>query len=593
MASVNELLGAAFAQHRAGNLALAETLYRQLIAEAPNSADAWHLLGALLIQAKRHTAAVEAIERAISLDPNSPTFYSHLGAAYGDLGEHEQALRNLRKAVELAPDAATAHYNLGTALRNADQIEPAIESFRRSAALDPKASETHFNLANALRDLKHYGEAETSYRAALELRPGYIKALINLALVLNEVRKRDEAVDTLRKAVAFEPKHARAHLNLGSILRDAGRFDEAVAELEHAVALDPHSAEAHNNLGTAYQARAEFDRAAACYERALKLNPELPDVHFSLGTHLLREGNLKEGFVEYDWRWKCRTFSPRVTDRPRWDGGPLNGCTILLHAEQGLGDTLQFVRYAELVQQRGGRTLVECQPPLVKLLASCRGIDQLVAMGQPLPEFDVFCPLMSLPGILGLEERELWTGPYLTAEADRVRRWGEQLGTHDAFRVGLCWQGNPQHLFDAQRSLPLSLFAPLASIPGVRLIGLQKGAGSEQIANCGFAIEELATSLDADGAFLDTAAVVQQLDLVIAADTAIAHLAGALAARVWILVSAHGDWRWMADREDSPWYPTARLFRQQQLGDWQAAIRDVTRALADAEAQRSAQANRA
>ncbi len=593
MASVNELLSAAFAQHRAGNLTLAETLYRQLIAEAPNSADAWHLLGALHIQAKRYPEAVEAIERAIALNPNSPTFYSHLGAAYGELGNHEQSLENLRKAVELDPDAATAHYNLGTALRNADQIEPAIESFRRSAAIDPKASETHFNLANSLRDLKRYGEAETSYRAAIELKPNYLKALINLALVLNEVRKRDEAVATLRSAVALEPNHARAYLNLGSILRDAGRFDEAVVELERAVTLEPQSAEAHNNLGTAFQARAEFDRAAACYERALELNPELPDVHFSLGTHLLREGNLKRGFAEYDWRWKCRTFSPRVTDRPRWDGSPLDGRGVLLHAEQGLGDTLQFVRYAELVQQRGGRTIVECQPPLVKLLASCRGVDQLVAMGQSLPAFEVFCPLMSLPGVLGLEESELWTGPYLSPEPERVARWGERLGPHKELHVGLCWQGNPQHLFDSQRSLPLSLFAPLATIPGVRLISLQKGAGSEQTANCGFAIEELDSSLDADGAFLDTAAVVQQLDLVIAADTAIAHLAGALAARVWILVSAHGDWRWMADREDSPWYPTARLFRQQQLGDWQAAITNVTRALADATAQWHASSHRA
>lgn len=580
MASVNELLSAAFAQHRAGNLPLAETLYRQLIAEAPNSADAWHLLGALYVQAKRPAEAVEPIERAIALDPDNPTFYSHLGAAYGELGNHEQSLKHLRKAVQLDPNAATAHYNLGTALRNAEQIEPAIESFRRSAALDPKASETHFNLANALRDLKRYGEAETSYRAAIALRPNYIKALINLALVLNEVRRRDEAVAMLRSAIACEPNHARAYLNLGSILRDGGRFDEAVVELERAVALDPQSAEAHNNLGTAYQARAEFDRAAACYRRALELNPELPDVHFSLGTQLLREGNLKQGFAEYDWRWKCRTFTPRVKDRPRWDGGPLEGRTILLHAEQGLGDTLHFVRYAELVQKRGGRTVVECQPPLVKLLASCRGIDQLVALGQPLPDFDVFCPLMSLPGVLGLEETELWTGPYLTAEPQRLTLWGERLGPHDKFRVGLCWQGNPQHLFDMQRSLPLASFAPLTNIPGVQLISLQKGSGSEQTASCGFAIDELGASLDADGAFLDTAAVIQHLDLVIAADTAIAHLAGALGGPVWILVSAHGDWRWMANREDSPWYPSARLFRQEHLGEWQAAMEQVSAALA-------------
>ncbi len=581
MPSLTELLNAAFAQHRAGNLAVAEQLYRDLLTQAPDTADAWHLLGAICIQTQRPEEAVSAIGRAIELNPHNATYYSHLGAAYGNLGNHDESIRQLQNAVRLAPSAATAHYNLGTALRNAEQIEAAIDCFRRSAVLDPQSAETHFNLANALRDLKRYGEAEAGYRAAIAVRPKYPKASINLALVLNEVRRRDEAIEILHALIAGDANNARARLNLGSILRDAGRFEEAVSELERAVALDPQSAEAHNNLGTAYQARAEFARAAACYRRALELNPELPDVHFSLGTQLMREGQWKAGFAEYDWRWKCRTFTPRTSERPRWNGEPLAGRTILLHAEQGLGDTLQFVRYAEPVRRRGGRTLVECQPPLAKLLQRCPGIDQLVALGQPLPEFDVFCPLMSLPGVLELEETEFWAGPYLTAEPHRVERWASLLGDRREFRVGLCWQGNPQNLFDVQRSLPLRHFAPLAQIAGVRLISLQRGPGCEQIAACGFSLETLDDSLDADGAFLDTAAVIGQLDLVISADTAIAHLAGALAAPVWILLSTHSDFRWMTDRADTPWYPSARLFRQQRLDAWQEVTQQVAHALAD------------
>jgi hypothetical protein len=214
-------------------------------------------------------------------------------------------------------------------------------------------------------------------------------------------------------------------------------------------------------------------------------------------------------------------------------------------------------------------------------------------MGQPLPKFDVYCPLMSLPGVLGLAESELWAGPYLAADSERVARWIQRLGSHDCFRVGLCWQGNPQHVFDLQRSLPLALFAPLAKIPGVRLISLQKGAGSEQFATCGFEVEQLDASLDADGAFLDTAAVIEQLDLVISADTAIAHLAGGLGRPVWILVSAHGDWRWMAERTDSPWYPTACLFRQEQLGNWQPAVENVARALTSKAAEWNINSDRA
>jgi tetratricopeptide (TPR) repeat protein len=580
MASADELLSAALAQHRAGNLPLAETLYREILAAAPDAADAWHLLGALCFQANRPEEAVTAIERAIRLNPTNADYYSHLGAAYGALKQHDPAIENLRRAVRLAPQSATAHYNLGTALRNAERIEDAVASFRHAVAADPKAAEAHYNLANALRDLRRYEESEASYRAALAVRPNYVKALVNLGSVLNELRRRDEAVETLRSAISIEPRHARAHLNLGGVLRDWGRFDEAIVELETAAALDPNSAEAQNNLGTAYQTRAEFDRAWACYQRALALDPTLPDTHFSHATHLLRRGELQAGFEEYEWRWKCKSFSSRGFAQPRWDGGTLEGKTVLLYAEQGLGDTLQFVRFAQNAKQRGGKVIVECHAPLLKLLAGTPGIDQLIAFNTPLPEFDVHSPLMSLPGVLRLAEDELWWGPYLAVDPQRAEKWRQQLAAIHGFRVGLCWQGNPQHLFDMQRSIPLAKLAPLAAIPGVQLISLQKEIGSEQIAGCSFPVHQLGESLDADGAFLDTAAVLQQLDLVIAVDTAVAHLAGALGVRVWIPLSAHGDWRWMSERRDSPWYPSARLFRQRQLDAWDDVVAELAAELA-------------
>jgi tetratricopeptide (TPR) repeat protein len=537
------------------------------------------LLGALCIQAGRPAEAVELISRAIALDTSKPDYYSHLGAAYGALGRHDEAVAHLRHGVRLAPQSATSHYNLGTALRNAGELEAAVVSFRHAVAADPQAAEAHFNLANTLRELRRLDEAEAAYRAALAARPGYMKAMINLGNVLTDRKRYDEAIEVLRAAVAIDPRYSKAHLNLGSALRDARRFDEAVKSLTAAVELDPKSAEAQNNLGTALQARAQFDEAVRCYERALRLDPDLPDAHFSHATQLLRQGDLSRGFAEYEWRWKCKSFSTRRFDVPRWDGSPLSGRTILLHAEQGIGDTIQFVRYAADVKRTGGTVILECQEPLMKLLGRSAGIDRFVAPGTLAAGFDVECPLLSLPGVLGLSMGELSRGAYLSAEPRRVETWRNKLADVRGFRVGISWQGNPQHLFDGQRSVPLAQFAALAAIGGVRLVSLQKGFGSEQIASCGLDVRTLGDELDAEGAFVDTAAVITQLDLVVACDTAAAHLAGALGKPVWVALSAHSDWRWFADRADSPWYPTMLLFRQTRLDRWDDVLGRMAAAL--------------
>ncbi|REK12412.1 MAG: tetratricopeptide repeat protein [Planctomycetota bacterium] len=579
-------LAQALAVHRAGNLTEAERLYREVVADRPDAADAWHLLGALSVQAGRPAEAVDAIDRAIALNPTNPEYYNHLGAAHGALGNYAQAVEHLRRAVRLAPQSASVHYNLGTALRNDGQLEQAVTSFRHAIAADPDSAEAHYNLANTLRELNRLDEAEAAYRAALAIRPRYIKAMINLGNVLGHLDRYDEAIEILRAAVEADPPYARAHLNLGSVLRDAKRYDEAVAVLETAVSLDPHSGEARNNLGTAYQAQARLDEAGACYERAVALNPNLPDARFSLGTHLLRRGELERGFAEYEARWECKSFSNRTFDQPRWDGSPLEGRTILLYAEQGLGDTLQFVRYVPLVKQRGGTVVVECQEPLLPILAGCEGIDQLVPIGTPPGAFDVRCPLMSLPGVLGLSMEQLWRGPYFSPDEERVARWGQQLAEVPGFRVGVCWQGNPKHLFDAQRSFPLAELAPLAAVRPVQLVSLQKGAGTEQLEDSQFKLHELGT-WDEDGAFLDATAILSHLDLVVTADTAIAHVAGAMEVPTWIALSAHVDWRWFLDRDDSPWYPSIRLFRQSQLDVWDDVFQRMAEALAQKIAERA------
>jgi len=371
-------------------------------------------------------------------------------------------------------------------------------------------------------------------------------------------------------------------LNLGVVLRDAGRYVEAHDTLRRAVEMMPDDAQAHANLGTSFQVLARFDEARACYEKAVDLDPELGEAHFGRATLRLREGDFAGGFEEFEWRWKCSTFRDRGFPQPRWEGQPLEGRTILLYAEQGLGDAINFVRFAADAKQRGGRVIVECQPPLTTILATCRAVDQTTPIGSPQPAFDVHAPLLSLPGILKLTEDQFWRGPYLAADPKLVDVWRQRLEKHAGFRIGLCWHGNPEHQCDSQRSIALANFAPLAAVPGTKFFSLQKEADAYEMISAGFEVIDLRPEFDQEAApFLNAAAIIKALDLVVTCDTAIAHLAGALGAPVWTAISAHSDWRWLLEREDSPWYPSMRLFRQSQLDLWDDVFERIAQALAE------------
>jgi tetratricopeptide (TPR) repeat protein len=590
MTQAAERLSWAIAQHQSGNRAAAETVYRQLIAEHPQAPDAWHCLGVLCLQTGRAAEAIDHIGHAIRLAPNNAEYCNHLGAALSAAQRHDEAVATLRRAVQIDPRSASSHYNLGTALRNAGQLEAAVASFRHAVAADPSAAEAHYNLANSMRELQRLDEAEAGYRRALAIRPDYVRALVNLGNVLWQKKQFDESVALLRRANALAPRNANAAQALGTVLRDLGALDEAAAWLRASAALEPDVAETQNNLGTVLQAMCDFAGAKACYDRALALNPDLPDAHFSHATFCLRQGDLASGFAEYEWRWKCSGWTDRGLRQPRWDGWGLAGRTVLLYAEQGLGDTLQFVRYAQAVRERGGRTIVECQTPLLRILASCPAVDQIIALGAGLPPFDVHAPLMSCPAILGeslstLEAKARTWQPYLQADAGLIERWRERLSRVEGLRVGICWLGNRENLFDAQRSFPLTALAPLACVPGLKLFNLQKGQGSEQAATVGFEVMDLGPIDEESGPFMDTAAIMTQLDLVITSDTSSGHLAGALGVPVWTALAAHADWRWMFDREDTPWYPTMRLFRQTKPGQWADVFERMT-----AEAERLARA---
>jgi hypothetical protein len=369
--------------------------------------------------------------------------------------------------------------------------------------------------------------------------------------------------------VRLRPDYAEAHNNLGVALMELGELQAAMTADKEATRLDPSYAEAHNSLGVALSGLCRLDEAIAGYSEAIRLRPNYADAYLNRAFAWLLKGDFEQGWPEYEWRWRTPDFILPNFHQPQWDGGPLAGRTILLHAEQGLGDTLQFIRYVPLVRKRGGKVIVQCPRMLRRIVAkSITGIEALTVPGETPPPFQVHCPLLSLPRLLGTTLATIPADvPYLKTEPELVKRWRRELAPVEGFKVGIVWQGSPQHKRDRFRSVPLTQFAPLAAVEGVRLVSLQKGPGSEQIAM----LPEGFVAFDAGGKIDDwaeTAAVAKNLDLVVTIDTALAHLAGALGVPVWVALPYAPDWRWLLGREDSPWYPTMRLFRQTEPRAW-------------------------
>jgi tetratricopeptide (TPR) repeat protein len=521
--------------------------------------------------------AAACYRRIVELKPDFAEGYANLGGVLRDQGSVGEAVACCRRALELKPDLAEALANLGVALGDQGKLDEAVACCRRALELRPDCAEVHYNLGVAFRGQGKLDDAVACCRRALELKPDFAEAHFNLGNALKEQGKLDEAVACCRRALELKPDFADARNNLGNVLKEQGKLDEAVACHRRALELKPDFAEAHANLGAALTDQGRLEEAMACYRRALELQPDLPDARFNRSLLLLVSGDFQHGWPEYEWRWRTKGHRPLPFRQPLWDGRPLPGKTMLLHAEQGLGDTIQFLRYAALVKDRGPKVIVEIQGPLVRLLASCRGVDESIGRGNDLPTFDVYAPLASLPGIFHTSLETIPAEvPYLFADSGLIEHWRAELGPIAAFKIGIFWQGTTT---DPARIIPLNCFESLAGLPGVQFFSLQKGPGVEQLQDLAgrFPITELGSRLDD---FMDTAAVLRNLDLVIACDTAVAHLAGAMGLSVWVALPFAADWRWLLDRDDSPWYPTMRLFRQKKRGDWADVFDQLKTALA-------------
>jgi tetratricopeptide (TPR) repeat protein len=596
----------------------------QAVRLAPRDAASNADFGTALAAVGRTADAMQCFERAVELDPAFFAAHCNLAFLEAQQGRHERALQSLDRALALQPQHAALHSNRGNSLKSLGRFSEALASYATAFALEPGNLETLHNRAVVHMLAGQHAEALRDYDELIARHDEPAAAdLVGRGAALVALARHNEAIEPLDRAIALLPRDPEAHVQRGVAMLRLNRFREALESFDRALAiranlpevlnnravalaaldrpkealdsltrsllLDGAAADTHTNSGVLLKALGRHVDAAWSFNRALSLRPDDPAASLELGFLHLSLGEFRQGWPLYEARFRVPALGvPRRNfNAPRWDGTtPIAGKALLVHSEQGLGDTIQFCRYVRMLAAAGASVVLEVAPNLRALLQSLPGPVRIVARGEPLPAVDYHCPLLSLPLAFDTQLQSIPNEvPYLAAEPQRVVQWGRRLQDVKGLRVGIAWQGNPdveQLIWARGRSIPLTAFAPLAEIEGVRLISLQKGAGMEQLDQASFRdrIEDLRTELDLGAdAFVDAAAVMAGLDLVITSDTSIAHLAGALARPVWVALNAAPDWRWLLKRSDTPWYPSMRLFRQPRAGAWGAVIGDMLNAL--------------
>ncbi len=603
---------------REGKAADALAEFREAIRLDPRHSDAHGNLGVALAHLRRLPEAEAAFRLAIRFDATNTTMYVNLATCLLQQNRHTDCEEWARQAIQLKPDLAEAHRLLGTSLDARRKYEAAETAFRQAVTLEPNHAEAHFKLARVFARRDNPKEAEAQFREAVKLKPDFTSAWSSLGQLLCDLERHSEAVECARTAVTLDPKSAdlhnalgvalagcekfdeaetsyrqalrrnpkfvTAHSNLGNCLRAAGKLDEAEKSLRESLKLKPDYAEAHNNLGIVLvQAGREAD-AQTHYDEAIRLRADYPEARMNRSLSWLGNGDFVRGWPEYEWRFRVNAKRHKPPPGPKWAGEPLPGKILLITAEQGLGDTIHFIRYAPLAKARVGTVLFDCPGPLASLVATCPGVDKVAPRGTGGVTYDAHIPLLSLPGIFGIPpEAATAPIPYFRPDPERVAFWKNELAGYSGLKVGIAWQGSKVHKGDRLRSVALTRFAPLAAVPGVTLLSLQKPPGIEQLADgsaAGMGVIDLGSKIAAEMA--DAAALMMSMDLVVAVDTAVVHLAGALGRPVWVALPFASDWRWLRNREDSFWYPSMRLFRQAARGDWDGVFGRLAVALAAA-----------
>ena len=542
--AMRELFVRAVALHKQGRPRDAEAVLIDLLRSFPNHFGALSLLGLLALRSGRYRRAVITLSRAVELNQGAAAVYNNLGEAHRHLRRPKHAIANYDKAIALRPNDTAGYNNKAIALFDLGRYDEAIKNCDTALALQPNAPRALINKGNALRNLDRMQEALACYDKALAIAPGLVKAHLNRGATLHDLDRLEEALGACDKAISLKPDYADAHFNRGNTLRELNRLDEGVAS----------------------------------YETAMALRPNYAQPRWNLGNLLLLKGDFEKGLPLYEHRIKGQASAKRRSyTQPLWKGAEsIAGKTLFIYRELFLGDMIQFCRYAKLAEAKGAKVVLAAQNALHRLLGTLSPTVEVIADDGEPAHFDLHCPLMTLPLAFDTRLETIFAPvPYLGAEPERVETWKRKIG-EDGIKVGICWQGSTTaYAAKLQRSFPLALFRDLSLLPGVRLISLQKSDGADQLSHLpeGMRVETLGEEFDSGpDAFLDSAAVMQSLDLVITTDTALAHLAGALGRPVWTIVKHIPDWRWLLERPDCPWYPSMRLFRQRARGDWQSAF---------------------
>ena len=614
-----EKLLIAFELHRDGKLEEAKPIYEEILMADPRHFDVLHLLGLAAYQEgrleeaetffvrglevksdfwqiyasygrtlhdlRRLDEALDSYDKAVALNPDDAEAYCERGLVLKDLGHFEEALTSLNKAISIDPDYAAAFNNCGAVLKDLNLLEEALASYDAAISLNGAYGIAYSNRGAALKDLGRFDEAIESFDMAVSLTPQFADAYFNRGNALQQMGRLDEALASFDEALAINPRHAEGFCNRGNALQDLTRFADAIASYEQAISVNPRYAEAYSNRGEALKALNRLDDAMTSYDNAIVIKDDYAEPLWNKGLVKLLKGELAEGWDFYEWRKKTRTpYGDRAYAQPFWTGdADLTDKTILVHWEQGFGDTIQFCRYIEEFNRRGAQVLFAPQRKLRALMQGLAAPFKMVDANDFGLKFDYHIPLLSAPFAFRTDLSSIpGQKPYLKVQPDRIEHWWSKIGS-EGLKIGICWQGSTGRI-DAGRSFSLTAFYGLSMMPGVRLISLHKGEGESQLLGLpdDMKVETLGPDYDAGGdAFLDAAAAIACCDLVITSDTAIAHLAGALGVTTWVALKYFPDWRWLQDRSDSPWYPCMRLFRQQSPGDWTGVFAEMEQALAN------------
>ena len=529
--------------HQQGKFNEARTIYEKVLATQPNYFSALQLLGALFCQTKQFTKAVDFLTKALQINPYHAACYYNRGNALQELGHLDEAVGSYDNAISTDPEFAEAYSNRGNALKKLGRLDEAVGSYNNAISTNPEFAEAYSNLGNALQALGHFNEALENYNKAINLRPDYVEA----------------------------------YSNRGNALQELGRLDEAIGSYDKAISINPNYAEAFNSRGIALKTKGLLDEALASYDKAISINPDYADAHWNLSFCNLLGGNFKTGWEKYEWGWENGQRGLKQNfSKPLWLGTEsLQNKSILLHTEQGLGDTIQFCRYIPLVAELGAKVILEAQRPLVSLLKGLEGVCQIIMKGDTLPNFDYQCPLLSLPLAFKTELHTIPPIPqFIGIDIQKLTRWQTQLGLKSKIRIGLAWSSVSNFKNDHTRSITLLELLKALPEEGFEYICLQKEIktidkealkANPQIQFFGNQFED----------FRDTTALIKSVDMVISTCTSVPHLSCSLGKETWLLLSYSPDWRWMLGRDDSPWYPSVKLYRQERIGDWDSVLKKV------------------